>query len=196
MIKVEADNREKFKQVIPFFPKELLPLIDSLNLDDYKYILPRLNTQNLPFNFKLNARGGWITPDGSWYIPSITANLDDTIKPRLKNPQQYDYNARKQALKEGWVRIDWKQPIFSGKFSSNRNDFREFIVTIDEHTRFNYKLFLAIQAIAMLYTIIMPMGFFYELKLITRYQDNKVFYRVKKSRGLEFFNLDLIKYRR
>jgi len=73
MIRVEADNKEKFKQVIPFFPKELLPLIDSLNLDDYKYILPRLNTQNLPFNFKLNARGGWITPDGSWYIPSITA---------------------------------------------------------------------------------------------------------------------------
>ena len=60
---------EKFASIAKYIPEELQEVAQNKNLENYKYILPRLNVGHLPFNFKLNTRGGWITPDGTWYLP-------------------------------------------------------------------------------------------------------------------------------
>ena len=196
MIKVESDIKEKFKSMLPYAPKELIPIMEKKNLEDYKYILPRFHTGHLPFNFKMNTRGGWISPDGTWYLQSLTASVDDPLRPRLKDQEKYNYNLRLQAFQEGWIRIDWNQPIFGMAFTTNDQVLRKFIVTMDERKELDYKTFLAIQAIAAIYTVVLPKGIFYELKLVTKYDNNKYACKIEKSRGFEFFILDLNSYRK
>lgn len=129
-------------------------MAQNKNLEDYKYILPRLNVGHLPFNFKLNTRGGWITPDGTWYLPSLTASVDDILRPRLKDSAKYNHNLRLQAFQEGWVRLDWEQSGWSSKFETRENISRKLIFTLDNKGKISQKLYLAILTIAMLYEII------------------------------------------
>lgn len=191
MNKIESGITEKIKSITPFIPKELAAFVSSRNMEPFKYILPRFNAGNLPFNFKLNARGGWVSPNGDWYIPSITANVDDILRPRLTNAIETRF-FRQQALQEGWIRIDWFQPIFNNKFSLNDQSLRKFIISVDGNRKINQKMFRAIQAIAMLYTVILPKNFFYEIRKSKEYlEDGKILYTVEKFRGFEFFNLGL-----
>lgn len=196
MIKVESDIKEKFQSMLPYAPKELISVMQSKNLEDYKYILPRFHTGHLPFNFKMNTRGGWVSPDGTWYLQSLTASVDDPLRPRLKDQEKFKYNMRLQAFQEGWIRIDWDQPIFAMAFTTNPLVFRRFIVTMDSSKKLDFKTFLAIQAIAATYTLALPKGFYYELRLVTKYDSGKYVYEVKKSRDFEFFILNLNKQRK
>lgn len=191
MIKIESGIAEKIKSVATFTPKELTAYFSSRNMEEFKYILPRFNTGNLPFNFKLNARGGWVSPNGDWYIPSLTANLDDILRSRLTNAIETRL-FRQQALREGWIRIDWFQPIFNNKFSTNDQSLRKFIISVDGNRKINQKMFRAIQAIAILYTVILPKNFFFEIRKVKEYlEDGKIIYTIEKFRGFEFFNLGL-----
>lgn len=196
MIKIESDIKEKFKSIFPYAPKELRPVMEKKNLEDYKYILPRFHTGHLPFNFKMNTRGGWITPDGTWYLPSLTASVDDVLRPRLKNQEKFNYKLRSQAFQEGWIRVDWQQPNFSMTFTTNEVAVKKLIITLDNKTEIDLKTFLAIQAIAAVYSLATPKNLVFELRLITRYDNNKIFYKSKTSRGIEFFILDLLSQRK
>lgn len=182
---------EKFASIAKYIPEELQEVAQNKNLEDYKYILPRLNVGHLPFNFKLNTRGGWITPDGTWYLPSLTASVDDVLRPRLKDSAKYNHNLRLQAFQEGWVRLDWEQSGWSSKFETRENISRKLIFTLDNKGKISQKLYLAISTIAMLYEIIQANNLIYELRLITKYTNAKPLYKTETCRGFEFFNLKL-----
>ena len=182
---------EKFASIAKYIPEELQEVAQNKNLEDYKYILPRLNVGHLPFNFKLNTRGGWITPDGTWYLPSLTASVDDVLRPRLKDSAKYNHNLRLQAFQEGWVRLDWEQSGWSSKFETRENISRKLIFTLDNKGKISQKLYLAILTIAMLYEIIQANNLIYELRLITKYTNAKPLYKTETCRGFEFFNLKL-----
>ena len=182
---------EKFASIAKYIPEELQEVAQNKNLEDYKYILPRLNVGHLPFNFKLNTRGGWITPDGTWYLPSLTAGVDDVLRPRLKDSAKYNHNLRLQAFQEGWVRLDWDQSGWSSKFETRENISRKLIFTLDNKGKISQKLYLAISTIAMLYEIIQANNLIYELRLITKYTNAKPLYKTETCRGFEFFNLKL-----
>lgn len=177
-------------------PIELRPGLSNKNWEHYIYILNRFNILNLPTNFIMNTRGGWVTPSGSFYIPSITANTDDVLRPLLKDSFKYKNNLRLQAFQEGWVRIDWQQPSFDRKFTTNPQGVRKIIITLDKNILMSYKLFLAIQHIVMFYSIALPEGITYELRLISKYEDNKLVIESKTFKGFEFFNLSLINQRK
>lgn len=182
---------EKFASIAKYIPEELQEVAQNKNLEDYKYILPRLNVGHLPFNFKLNTRGGWITPDGTWYLPSLTAGVDDVLRPRLKDSAKYNHNLRLQAFQEGWVRLDWEQSGWNSKFETRENISRKLIFTLDNKGKISQKLYLAISTIAMLYEIIQANNLIYELRLITKYTNAKPLYKTETCRGFEFFNLKL-----
>ncbi|MBQ9271060.1 MAG: hypothetical protein IJ218_02190 [Alphaproteobacteria bacterium] len=182
---------EKFASIAKYIPEELQEVAQNKKLEDYKYILPRLNVGHLPFNFKLNTRGGWITPDGTWYLPSLTAGVDDVLRPRLKDSAKYNHNLRLQAFQEGWVRLDWEQSGWSSKFETRENISRKLIFTLDNKGKISQKLYLAISTIAMLYEIIQANNLIYELRLITKYTNAKPLYKTETCRGFEFFNLKL-----
>ena len=182
---------EKFASIAKYIPEELQEVAQNKKLEDYKYILPRLNVGHLPFNFKLNTRGGWITPDGTWYLPSLTASVDDVLRPRLKDSAKYNHNLRLQAFQEGWVRLDWEQSGWSSKFETRENISRKLIFTLDNKGKISQKLYLAISTIAMLYEIIQANNLIYELRLITKYTNAKPLYKTETCRGFEFFNLKL-----
>ena len=182
---------EKFASIAKYIPEELQEVAQNKNLENYKYILPRLNVGHLPFNFKLNTRGGWITPDGTWYLPSLTAGVDDVLRPRLKDSAKYNHNLRLQAFQEGWVRLDWEQSGWSSKFETRENISRKLIFTLDNKGKICQKLYLAILTIAMLYEIIQANNLIYELRLITKYTNAKPLYKTETCRGFEFFNLKL-----
>lgn len=182
---------EKFASIAKYIPEELQEVAQNKNLEDYKYILPSLNVGHLPFNFKLNTRGGWITPDGTWYLPSLTASVDDVLRPRLKDSAKYNHNLRLQAFQEGWVRLDWEQSGWSSKFETRENISRKLIFTLDNKGKISQKLYLAILTIAMLYEIIQANNLIYELRLITKYTNAKPLYKTETCRGFEFFNLKL-----
>lgn len=187
----------KFNKISEFAPNELLPSMETKNPEDYVYIMSRFNSSNLPFNFKLNTRGGWISPDGTWYLPSITSNKDEVLRSRLKDSSKFNNNLRLQAFQEGWIRIDWKQPIFNTKFSINSEDIKKLVVTLDANTKLSYKTFQSIQSVVMLYTLILPKGLLYDLRLIKTYMPNKTMLIHKKTfRDFEFFNLALINQRK
>lgn len=182
---------EKFASIAKYIPEELQEVAQNKNFEDYKYILPRLNVGHLPFNFKLNTRGGWITPDGTWYLPSLTASVDDILRPRLKDSAKYNHNLRLQAFQEGWVRLDWEQSGWNSKFETRENISRKLIFTLDNKGKISQKLYLAILTIAMLYEIIQANNLIYELRLITKYTNAKPLYKTETCRGFEFFNLKL-----
>ena len=182
---------EKFATLEKYIPKELELIAKNKKLENYKYILPRMNAGHLPFNFKLNTRGGWITPDGTWYLPSLTASVDDVLRPRLKDSAKYNHNLRIQAFQEGWVRLDWEQSGWSSKFETRENISRKLIFTLDSKGKISQKLYLAISTIAMLYEIIQANNLTYELRLITKYTNAKPLYKAETCRGFEFFNLKL-----
>lgn len=182
---------EKFATLEKYIPKELELIAKNKKLENYKYILPRMNAGHLPFNFKLNTRGGWITPDGTWYLPSLTASVDDVLRPRLKDSAKYNHNLRIQAFQEGWVRLDWEQSGWSSKFETRENIPRKLIFTLDSNGKISQKLYLAISTIAMLYEIIQANNLTYELRLITKYTNAKPLYKAETCRGFEFFNLKL-----
>ncbi|MBQ9235396.1 MAG: hypothetical protein IJ184_02905 [Alphaproteobacteria bacterium] len=187
---------EKFASIKKYIPKELLNVAQNKNLEDYKYILPRINVGNLPFRFKLNTRGGWVTPDGSWYLESTSADVDCVLRPRLKDSFKFNNNLRLQAFQEGWIRIDWKQPSFGLQFDVSESSSRRLIITVDGSQKISHKLFLAIQTIAMLYTVIQANKIVYELRLVTKYDKNNIIHKAEDCRGFEFFNLKLNKIRR
>jgi len=193
MIEVLADNKEKFNSIMKFCPNELISIARNKNLEDYRYILPRFNAGNLPFNFKMNRRGGWISPTGTWYLATLTGSPDDALRNRLLDSSKYNNNLRVQALKEGWIRFDWEQPSLDLKFSTNDQQVRKFIITMDKKRKIDNKTYLAIISMAMVYTVLSPKNFFFELRLITNY--DKLQYETYKSRGFEFFNLDLNRQR-
>ena len=182
---------EKFASIAKYIPEELQEVAQNKNFEDYKYILPRLNVGHLPFNFKLNTRGGWSTPDGTWYLPLLTASVDDVLRPRLKDSAKYNHNLRLQAFQEGWVRLDWEQSGWSSKFETRENISRKLIFTLDNKGKISQKLYLAISTIAMLYEIIQANNLIYELRLITKYTNAKPLYKTETCRGFEFFNLKL-----
>lgn len=182
---------EKFATLEKYIPKELELIAKNKKLENYKYILPRMNAGHLPFNFKLNTRGGWITPDGTWYLPSLTASVDDVLRPRLKDSAKYNHNLRIQAFQEGWVRLDWEQSGWSSKFETRENISRKLIFTLDSKRKISQKLYLAISTIAMLYEIIQANNLTYELRLITKYTNAKPLYKAETCRSFEFFNLKL-----
>ncbi|MBR1604842.1 MAG: hypothetical protein IJ660_01900 [Alphaproteobacteria bacterium] len=187
---------KKFATLDKYIPEELKEAALNKNLENYKNILIPMNISHLPFNFKLNTRGGWISPDGTWYVESLSADPDVVLRPKLKDSAKYNHNLRIQAFKEGWVRLDWQQAISSRKFEIKESSSRKFIITLDGNTKINYKLFLAIQTIAMVYTLVQATKFTYELRLVTKYEDKKITHKAEQSQGFEFFNIQLNKIRR
>ena len=185
------DYRQGFLKQFPKLPEEIK---DSLLSLDEKQIAQkpflRFKKNFLPFHFEMNIRGGWITPDANWYLPSQSSDTDLLIKRRLIDPRKYNYNTRLQAFTELFVRLDWKQPVFNGHFSTNPNHHKELSFSLDCHTLLNQRIFWAIQQIAIFYEIASVPPLSYKLNIIS-YQGDKVLYESKNYAGLAFFLLGL-----
>lgn len=173
-----------------FVPKELIPYFESIHSPKILTPLNTLNTSLLPFNFYFNTRGGWITPDGAWYLRSLTANYDEAVKNRLKDSKDYNFNTRLQAFSEGWIRLDWKQQPFSMQFVNSAKPFRRLKFTFAPIALKNQDAMWAVQNIARMYAIIMPIGFTFEISLVN-IQDNELSYKRKIVKDLSFFLLEL-----
>lgn len=173
-----------------YVPKELIPYFESINKDQYSSILSKLNVSALPFNFCLNVRGGWITPDGIWFLKSMTGNYDDTLKTRLKNSKEYNFNTRLQAFKEGWVRQDWIQSPFGSTFINTEKPLRTLRFTFDPIALKSQDMLWAVQNIARLYTVLMPKGIWYEIRTV-KYNNDTILNTKTDYRGLEFFLIGL-----
>lgn len=180
------------KRILHLVPNELRPYIEKLaNQNQSTALLNQFQPGQLPLRFSFNTRGGWITPDGKMFIKTMVSRQDAQIRPRVHNLGQYGNDVRMAAFKEGWIRQDWYQPIFSTKFTLNQQSYRKLVFTFDPLTALkNIRNWMDIQAIAKAYTIIMPPGFWYEISLV-KYNENGVYYERKRFRNIGAFLIEL-----
>lgn len=192
--RILSDIYEKYRSMEKLIPAELKPIYKSKNLEHYKYMLFRFNTGYLPFNFSMNTKGGWISPDGTWYLKTLTDDPDVVLRSRLKDSFNYKNNLRLQAFKEGWIRFDWLQPLIDSKFCTKEQLPRTFSITMDAYKKIDHKTYQSIICMAILYDVAQARNMTYSLNLITSY-DGGYQIRSYKSRGFQFFNLDLNRVR-
>ena len=85
----------RLNNLIKYLPKELKDYVISLGKNDLdsRYI-QRFDHSKVPFHFYMNVRGGWITPDANWYLPTQSADTDLLLKRRLVDPRKYKFNTR------------------------------------------------------------------------------------------------------
>lgn len=159
--------------------------VDQVLTNQFKFNL-------LPPKFSFNTRGGWITPNGKWFLRSVSASYDAHIRSWLRDPQRYNNDIRLQAFNEGWIRQDWYQTIFSTRFVTNGDTYRKLSFAFDPTIALNdIRQYWGIQNIARAYAIIMPKGFFYELSVVKYTKDLQIKYENKRFKTLTGFLLEL-----
>lgn len=180
------------KKILHLVPNELRTYLEGLSeRPSGSALLNQFQPGQLPLRFAFNTRGGWITPDGKMFIKTLTNQKDAGIRPRVKNIKEYNNDVRLAAFKQGWIRQDWYQPIYSQKFTIVKEAFRKLTFTFDPLIALdNIRNWIDIQNIAKAYTIIMPPGFYYEIALV-KYNGDDIKYEVKRFKTLSNFLLEL-----
>ena len=188
---ITMNDLKDFLRQFPKLPKEVVAYLSDLDEKELSQRpFKKLYKGFLPFLFEMNVWGGWITPDANWYLPTLGSDTDLPLKRRLKNPARYQHNARLQGFREGFVRLDWKQPVFDTHFSVKKTQTKKLIFTFDPQTLKNRKVFNAVQHIATFYTIAGAPPLLFEIVLVS-YDGDKLLYRKKKFNQLSFFVLEL-----
>lgn len=193
----EDDLKRLQKPFLDYLPKSLENSFLSMSfLELKKRPISRFKKSFLPFLFKMNVQGGWITSDANWYLESLTHDRDLQVRRRLTNFDPFK-NLRARAYNEGWVRVDWDQPIFDGKFSTSNTQPKYLSFTFEPKTLQNQKMFWAIEQIATLYSIIITKPFYLKINKVINIDNNSYKIQSKSFNELSFFLLDLqtIKYR-
>lgn len=185
------DYLKGFLKDFPKLPEEIKNyLLSSDEKELAKKPFNRFKKYMLPANFVMNTEGGWITKDADWYLKITGSNKELPIKNRLTNTREYNYKYSLQAFKEGFVRVDWQQPISNQKFSVNPNHRRKLVFSFDALALKNQKMYWAINQIAIFYLIATPTPLILERHII-KYDRDKIEEDKKEFYGLNFFMLDL-----
>lgn len=188
----EIDNRvNKFLYLIP---SELQDYVKSLSEYELsRKLLNKIRPNFLPFHFVMNTRGGWITPDANWYLETTSSDTDILMKRRLIDIKGLNQSAiRAKAFKEGWVRIDYNQPIFSQKFSEKLDQTKVLSFTFNLSALTKQRIFWALEQIIILYDLAIPQNhtFLYEINLVS-FKDDKMVIEKTRYRGASFAILAL-----
>lgn len=192
LLNIKKELSPNVKKILHLVPNELRSYLESLSSKpNGGALLDQFQPGLLPLRFSFNTRGGWITPDGKLFIRTMTNQKDAAIRPRVHNIKEFNNDVRLAAFKQGWIRQDWYQPIYSKKFTIVKTAFRKLTFTFDPLVALeNIRNWINIQAIAKAYAIIMPPGFYFEIALV-KYDGNEIKYEVKRFKTINQFLLEL-----
>ena len=185
-----APSSNSIAKLKKFLPKELKELYKERRKKGFPEEVHEFKPYLLPFTFSFSTRGGWITPDATWFLKSTSSDYDVKVRQKLRNSKFYHFNTRLQAYKEGWVRQDWQQYPFSPTFSIKPLPNRKLRFTFEAEA-LNQNMKWAIEQIAIAYTLVMPEKFLYEIRLVEYTKNNDITFRGKIYRSLNFFLLGL-----
>ena len=174
-----------------YLPKELRDLYKERKKHGFPKEVHEFKPYLLPFTFSFSTRGGWITPDGKWFLKSTSSDYDLKVRQRLRDSRLYQFDTRLQAYKEGWVRQDWQQFPFNPTFLTKSAPNRKLRFTFDSKALQNYDMVWALEQIAAAYTLVMPEGFLYEIRLVKYDENNEITFERKVYRSFNFFLLGL-----
>jgi len=142
-----------------------------------------------PINFKMNFRGGWITPTGMWFLPTTTANIFQDVLPKITFEPTY-YNL----YKSGFVRQDYYQPVANFKFSTSPNYHKKIIFTFDKKVLNTLRVYIDILSIARIHELSIPKPIIFQVNLVS-YKGGKVVLNKKLFPNFQHFQLYLNKNR-